>query len=95
VLKAERETVIRWDSEDRMVWIDSYHPHVWRKVERAGYIPARSRSHKGREIGRVYKVPLEQFRFRLIPSDRSRRAAPRSAFKPKPHDKPSEDASGS
>ena len=95
MLKAERETIIRIDSGERVVWIDSFHPYVWRKLERAGYQPTRSRTQKGREIGRVYKLPLERFRFRAIPADRPRRAAPKSAFKPKSHDKPSGHAHGS
>lgn len=72
--KSEAETVIRWDSEEQIVWIDSCHPSVWRRVEKAGFAPVRVRIHKEREVGRRYKVPLTLFRFRVRqPSDPAKR----------------------
>src|SRR5438132_944787 len=54
VRKAEKETVIRWDSEQKIATIDSYHPAVWRRLERAGYEPTLRRQLDGREVGRRY-----------------------------------------
>lgn len=78
--KGETETVIRWDSEQKIVTIDSYHPAVWRRLEHAGYAPTLRRQLDGREVGRRYTMPLERFRFRFIPLNRARRVAPRTAF---------------
>jgi hypothetical protein len=49
--KAERETVFRWDSEEKVVWVDSCHAAVWRRAERAGFKAVRVRSQNGREVG--------------------------------------------
>ncbi len=78
--KAERETVMRWDSQAKVVVIDSYHPAVWRRVERAGFTAVQQRTLKGREIGRYYRVPLANFRFRVRPLNAPRRPAPPGAF---------------
>ncbi len=76
MLKAERETIIRWDSDEQMVHICSYHPAVWRRLDRKGYQPARNRTIKGREVGRDYLVPLRYFRFSFRALDAPRRPAP-------------------
>ena len=85
--KSEKETVIRWDSAARLVRIDSFHPHVWLRLDRAGYAPVRSSPLAGGEVFRRYEVPLDRFRFRAVPADRPRRRAPRTAFRSKSPDK--------
>jgi hypothetical protein len=80
VRKSEKETVIRWDSASRVVTVDSDHPAVWRKVERAGYVAFLSWMRDGREVRKRYEVPLERFRIGFTPLDRPRRPAPRTAF---------------
>lgn len=83
VLKAEQETVIRWDSGAGVVVIDSHHPAVWRRLERAAYQPVRTGALGGREVRRRYEVPRDLFRFRVVPVDRPRRPAPPTAFRAK------------
>jgi hypothetical protein len=81
--KEEKETIIRWDSAEKLVWIDSAHLPVWRRVERAGFTPVRVRTQHGREVGRQYRVPLANFRFRLRRPDQPRREASPGAFRRK------------
>jgi hypothetical protein len=76
VLKAEKETVFRWDSAEKIVHVYSCHPRVWRRVERKGYKPFRRHLIKGVEIARQYQVPLDCFRYGFRPVDRPRRPAP-------------------
>jgi len=78
--KEEKETIIRWDSAEKLVWIDSAHLPVWRRVERAGFTPVRVRAQHGREIARQYKVPLKLFRFRIRRPDQPPRKASPGAF---------------
>lgn len=76
MLKAEKETVFRWDSEEKVVHVYSCHPRVWRRVERKGYKPTKSHVIQGREIARQYRVPLSRFRFGFRPLDVPPRPAP-------------------
>jgi hypothetical protein len=78
--KSEKETVMHWDSEEKIVWIDSCHPPVWRRVERAGFTPLRMRTQNGHEVARQYRVPLQFFRFRVRRLDQPRRKPSPGAF---------------
>jgi hypothetical protein len=66
LLKAERETVIRWDEEDRLVTIWSASPMILRRLARLG-VPccSESRQQNDRLHDREFRVPLAQFRFGL------------------------------
>jgi len=81
--KAEKETTLRWDSEQKVVSIFSCHPAIWRRVERAGFQPVRVHRQHGREIARAYKIPLALFRFRVRRLDQPPRKAPSGAFRKK------------
>jgi hypothetical protein len=78
--KEEKETIIRWDSADKIVWIDSCHQAVWRKVERAGFTPVRRRLQNGREVGRQYRVPLRFLRLGIRRLDQPPRKPSPGAF---------------
>jgi hypothetical protein len=87
--KSEKETVIRWDSAEKVVHVYSCHPRVWRRAERKGYQPV-GRQHviKGRETVREYRIPLTHFGFRFRALNQPPRPAPKGAFKPKTRGKP-------
>lgn len=89
MLKTEKETIFRWDSEEQVVHIYSCHPRVWRRAERKGYQPSKTRFLEGREIARQYRIPLPCFRYGFRPLDRPRRPAPKGAFKPRKRGKTS------
>jgi hypothetical protein len=77
LIKAERETVIRWDEEERVVHVWSASPAVWRKLARLGIGVVRE-TKRGTEVsGRFYRVPLAQFRWGL------KHARPGQAFRQK------------
>lgn len=61
--KAERETTIRWDEEDRVVHVWSASPVVWRKMARLGLRPTRETTLAGEPSGKFYRLPLTEFRF--------------------------------
>jgi hypothetical protein len=64
--KAERETIIRWDEEDRTVIVYTASPPVMRKLERAGQVAWReSRRQDGTLYGKEYKVDPALFRWRV------------------------------
>ena len=83
MLKAEKESVIRWDSEEQIVHIYACHSRVWRRLERKGYKPVMSHVRAGREIARSYRVPLPCFRYGFRAADQPRRPAPKGAFRAK------------
>jgi hypothetical protein len=61
---AERETVLRWDDEERVVHVYSGNPAIWRRCERLGMAPVkRDRLEGGTERGRFYRVALAEFRW--------------------------------
>lgn len=63
--RAERETVIRWDMEEREVSVYSCLPGAWKRCERAGWTLAESvKDSDGREIAREYRGPLSLFGWR-------------------------------
>jgi len=69
--RAERETIIRWDSGDRVVTVYTCHRAVWRKAERAGWRQAgECRDRSGRVIGKEFAAPLDQLRFRLVSAEK-------------------------
>jgi hypothetical protein len=63
--KAEQETTIRWDLEERMVHIWSAQETVWGKLARLGVAPVRETTRHGRPSGRFYMLPLARFRWGL------------------------------
>lgn len=87
MLKGEKESVFRWDSEEKVVHIFSCHPRVWRRLERKGHMPIKNNIREGREVTRQYRIPLATFRFGFRAVDQPRRLAPTGAFKPKKHAK--------
>ena len=63
---AERETVVRWDEDDKTVVIWSASPVVLRRLHKLGLMPAsESRRQTGELHGREYRVPLADFRWGL------------------------------
>jgi hypothetical protein len=83
VRKAEKETIIRWDSAEKVVHVYSCHPRVWRRAERKGHQPTRQHFIDGREIAREYRIPLARFGYRFRALNEPPRPAPKGAFKPK------------
>ena len=74
--KAEKETVLRWDSAEKVVHVYSCHERVWRRAERQGYTSVRRHFIEGREIARQYRIPLDSCRYGLRDPNRPRRPAP-------------------
>ena len=66
ITRAEQETVIRWDEEERVVWIWSASPVVLRRLAKLG-LPAHSESRRrtGELHGRDFRIPLGRFRWGL------------------------------
>jgi hypothetical protein len=83
MLKAEKEIIFRFDSEEKIWHIYSCHPRVWRRAERKGHKAVKRHFMGGREIARQYRVPVDCFRYGFRALDRPRRPAPKRAFKPK------------
>jgi len=64
--KAEKETIIRWDEEDRTVIVYTASQSVMRKLERAGQVAWReSRRDDGYLYGKKYKLDPKCFRWRI------------------------------
>jgi hypothetical protein len=74
--KAEKESIFRWDSDEKVVHVYSCHPPVWSRVEKKGFTPIKRHFLDGVEIARQYRVPLDCFRYGFRPVDRPRRPAP-------------------
>ena len=83
MLKAEKETIFRWDSAERVLSIYSCHPSVWRRVEKQGFTPVKRSVLKGVEIARQYRIPLDSFRYRFRDPNRPRRPSPTWLLKAK------------
>jgi len=63
---AERETIIRWDREDRVVTIWSTETSVWNKCKKLGFAESadcRIVDSEGKDVGRQYETPLDKFRW--------------------------------
>lgn len=66
VSRAEQETVIQWDEEDRVVTIWSASPTVLRKLHRLGLVPTRESRHRSGTLhGQEFKLALARFRWGL------------------------------
>ena len=67
ISKAERETTILWDEEERVVHVYSASPVVWRKLARFGIEPIRVTRHADSGVihGRFYEVPLRWLRWSI------------------------------
>ena len=89
MLKSEKETVLRWDSSEKIVHVYSCHERVWRRAERQGYTPVRRHFIHGREIARQYRIPLASFRYGFKDPNRPRRPAPTWLVKAKVRQKKS------
>jgi hypothetical protein len=63
--KAEQETIIRWDEEERLVHVYSASPVIWRRLEREGFAVREETFHKGELRGRFYEpFPLSELTWR-------------------------------
>lgn len=76
--RAEQETVIRWDEEEKVVHIWSASPVTWRKVARLGLKPVKETTRGGEPSGKLYRVPFASFRWGIKSEARS--AASRGRF---------------
>jgi hypothetical protein len=66
ISRAEQETVIQWDEDERVVRIWSASPAVLRKLHRLGLVPTRESRHRtGALHGQEFKLPLARFRWGL------------------------------
>ncbi len=74
--KHEKETILRWNSAEKIVHVYSCHPAVWRRLEKQGFTPVKRSVLKGVEIARQYRVPLDCFRYGFKDPNRPRRPAP-------------------
>lgn len=64
--RAEQETVIRWDAEERVVWVWTADPSTLRKLHRLGLAHfTEARRKDGGLHGREYRIPLADFRWGL------------------------------
>ena len=63
--RAEQETTLRWDEEEKVVHVWSASPVTWRRLARLGIRPVRETTTKGEPTGKFYTLPLEQFRWGL------------------------------
>ena len=63
----EQETSIRWsrDPSDPYVYMFSASSVTWRKAERLGLAPTRTKKSYGTETGRWYRVPIARFAWGL------------------------------
>ncbi len=63
--RAEQETILRWDEDEKVVHVYSASPVTWRKMARLGIRPTRETTTQGQPSGKFYLLPLEQFSWRL------------------------------
>src|SRR5690349_456091 len=65
VPRRERETVIRWSDDKRLVLIGSSSPHTWRRLARQGIaVREERRDRDGFVVDREYQpIPLAEFRW--------------------------------
>jgi hypothetical protein len=64
--KAERETVIRWDSEDEMAEVYTMHTRLRNRIEKAGVARYKVDRNNGREVAWWYRIPLAKFRVSFL-----------------------------
>jgi hypothetical protein len=89
VNKHEKESIFRWNSAERVLFIYSCHPSVWRRVEKQSFTPVKRSVLKGVEIARQYRIPLDLFRYGFRDPNRPRRPSPTWLLKAKTHQKKS------
>ena len=63
--RAEQETVIRWDEDQRVVHVYSASPKTWRKMARLGLEPDRVSTTKGSPSGKFWTIASALFRWGL------------------------------
>jgi hypothetical protein len=63
--RAEQETVLRWEEDEKLVHVWSASPVTWRKLARLGIEPHRETRRADEVTGRFYRVPLARFRWGL------------------------------
>ena len=63
--RADQETVIRWDEEEKIVHIWSASPMTWRKATRLGLKPTKETTRKGEPSGKFSVLPFDRFRWGL------------------------------
>ena len=80
--RAEQETTIRWNEDDKVVHVWSASPVTWRKMARLGLPPVRGSVIDGHEAGRFYRVPLSRFRWGLKSETRAESGRQRAAQGP-------------
>ena len=67
---AERETIIRWDDEDKIVTWYTCKPSEWRKPERAGWeLKEVVYDTQGRITSKEFEAPLDQLRIRPVSAE--------------------------
>ncbi len=65
--KAEQETIIRWDQEERVAYLYTAHQVQANKWIRLGYpVDVFGRDKKGTPTGWTANVPVEAIRFRKV-----------------------------
>jgi len=63
--KAEQETILRWAADEDTVSVFTAHAPTKRKLEKAGYRPAKASTRAGVAVGWFYRVPLAELRWRV------------------------------
>lgn len=77
--RAEQETILRWDENEKVVHVYSGSPVTWRKMARLGIPIHREETKAGVATRRAYRIPMDGFRWGL-----KRHSGPRPAqFKPR------------
>ena len=63
--RAEQETILRWDEDEKIVYVYSASPVTWRKMARLGVHPTKQTTFQGNPSGKFYRVPFSGFRWGL------------------------------
>jgi hypothetical protein len=71
--KAEQETILRWAADEDTVSVFTAHAPTKRKLEKAGYRPAKVSTRAGGAVGWFYRVPLAELRWRVGATKRARK----------------------
>lgn len=65
LMRAQQETVFRFDEEEQIVHIYSASPKTWRRLARLGLAPHKETTRDGKPSGRFYSLPISRFRWGL------------------------------
>ena len=66
-IKAEQETIVRWDQEEQVAYLYTAHPAQARRWERLGYpVEVYGRDREGAPTGWEAKTPPEAVKFRPL-----------------------------